>query len=100
MDPELKDLLGQLFAQSGEEEAPSPPPEEDAAPAMPDLSALEGMLPLLGMLGGGEEDHHVTLLRALRPYLHDGREKRVDEAIRLLRLAKLLPLLNLLKGDP
>lgn len=97
MDPELKDLLGQLFSQSGGEEEPSPPPEEDTAPAVPDLSALEGMLPLLGAFSG--DNQHVALLRALRPYLHNGREKRVDEAIELLRLAKLLPLLSLLKGN-
>ena len=81
----LQGVLSSLNADNGEK----PPP-----PAAPDLSALQKLLPLLGGLSKDDKDPNVALLRALRPYLHDGREKRVDEAIELLRLMKLLPLLG------
>ena len=42
----------------------------------------------------GGEDRNTALLKALRPYLHDGREKRLDESIKLLQLIKLLPLIG------
>ncbi len=83
----LQGVLSSLGTESGGEK-PAPPP------APPDLSALQKLLPLLGGLSGDDKDPNVALLRALRPYLHDGREKRVDEAIELLRLMKLLPLLG------
>lgn len=67
---------------------PSPPAE-----SVPDLGALQKLMPLLQGVGGNN-DQHVALLRALRPYLHNGREKKVDEAIEMMRLAKLLPLLK------
>lgn len=35
-----------------------------------------------------------ALLKALRPYLHGEREKKLDEAIRLMELSRLLPLLR------
>ncbi len=35
-----------------------------------------------------------ALLKALRPYLHGEREKKLEEAIRLMELSKLLPLIR------
>ena len=35
-----------------------------------------------------------ALLKALRPYVHGEREKKLDEAIKLVELSKLLPLLR------
>lgn len=69
-------------------------PPSSPAESVPDLGALQKLLPLLQGFGGGDNDQHVALLRALRPYLHNGREKKVDEAIEMMRLAKLLPLIK------
>ena len=35
-----------------------------------------------------------ALLKALRPYVHGEREKKLDEAIKLVELSRLLPLLR------
>ena len=35
-----------------------------------------------------------ALLKALRPYVHGEREKKLDEAINLVELSRLLPLLR------
>jgi len=35
-----------------------------------------------------------ALLKALRPYVHGEREKKLDEAIKLLELSRFLPLLR------
>ncbi len=71
---------------------PSPPPLP--GDGGPDMATLQKLLPLMQGMGDDKHDPNVALLRALRPYLHDGREKRVDEAIRMMQLAKLLPLLK------
>ncbi len=73
---------------------PSPPPPPPSGDGGMDMAALQKLLPLMQGMGDDKHDPNVALLRALRPYLHDGREKRVDEAIRMMQLAKLLPLLK------
>ena len=40
------------------------------------------------------EDDSTRLLRALRPFLHEERSRRLDGAIRLLGIMKVLPLLK------
>ena len=104
--------------------APStPPPAPSPAPAsnMPDLSALSGMLGALGKdnsastpagtMGGADmialvsrlgpllsqvnqEDDSTRLLRALRPMLSEQRRQKIDEAVKILQLMRLLPLLR------
>ena len=70
----------------------SPQPEPSAAGGLPDAAALTRLLPLLGSLNKDDDD--TRLLQALRPYLHGEREQRLDEAVKLLRLSHLLPLLQ------
>lgn len=79
-----------------EETTPEPPKEPSQETASSDdngmLSGLLSLAPLLGSLG--KDDQNTALLKALRPYLHGGREKRLDESLKLMQLLKLLPLLQ------
>ena len=85
-------------ASSGPQQNPQPPPAQeqaaDSAAAVPGLD-LNTML-LLGkaMAVFGQEDRNTELLRALRPHFSPGRAKRVDDAIRILQLIRLLPLVK------
>lgn len=73
--------------------SPDKPPPDPAPPA--DNGMMSGLLSLAPLLQNmGQDDNNTALLRALRPYLHDGREKRIDDSIKLLQLLKLLPLLQ------
>lgn len=74
--------------------APAPPAPPAPAGGMGALDpALIGrVMPLLGALNSENDD--TRLLQALRPYLHGEREQRLDETMRLLRLTRLLPLLQ------
>ena len=56
------------------------------------MSVLLKLAPLLG--GLNKEDENTALLKALRPYLHGDREKRLDDAIQIMRLMKVLPLIQ------
>lgn len=91
-DPEgMAKIQAAMAALGGGDTAPPPvpPPPE---PALPDLAGLSRLLPLLS---GAEQDTPDTrLLYALRPYLHGQRAERLEEAVRLLKLAHLLPLLQ------
>lgn len=84
------------FGGTPAEPAAAPPPSPTPSPApssgLPDLAALAKLAPLLGSLGQDNDD--TRLLQALRPYLHGEREQRLDDTMRLLRLTRLLPLLQ------
>lgn len=113
--------LGQQAGESAPAAKAAPPP---AAPAQPDLSALAGMLGALGnaatqpalaapagadalgmaarlapMLGRlNREDDATRLLMALRPLLGEERRRKIDEAVKILQLMRLLPMLRDMGG--
>lgn len=75
--------------------APTPssaPPPSLSLDGLPDLSMLTKLAPLMGAFS--KEDDDTRLLQALRPYLHGEREQRLDDTMKMLRLTKLLPLLQ------
>lgn len=86
----LSSLLGSLQASS-----PADKPRDEGG--MPDLAKLMQLMPLLS--GLNKDDENTVLLKALRPYLHGEREKRVDDAIQMMKLMKLMPLLTDFKKE-
>ena len=71
----LKGMAGKLFSQSGDD---SPPPF--------DLGALGALT--------GTEDERCALINSLKPMLSEQRRKKADEALKLLKLASLVPVLK------
>ena len=76
---------------SGPQQPSSPPPSppvQQAAPPMGGMDAgmLMKLLPLVQELGGGQNSNARTLLYALRPYLREDRQQKVERAIQLARL--------------
>ena len=73
--------------QSG---APNPPPSPNSPPstALPggiDLSTVSRFLPMLQALSS-DQSHSMQLLNALRPYLKEEKQGKVERAARLARL--------------
>lgn len=114
--------LGQNSGQAQAASSPEPAAAPEPAASPPNLSALAGAL---GALGGGtapqaqnqnqealamvtrlapllgrinQEDDSTRLLRALRPLLSEERRRKIDEAIKILQLMRLLPLLKDMGG--
>ena len=78
-------------------------PQQQEKPAMPDISGLMGgispdqmgmMMKLMSAFNSTKEDDRTRLLMALRPHLTDKRQQRVDQAVKLLKLASVLPLIS------
>lgn len=82
--------------------APNPQPAVPAAPAAEPLAGSLANADSLGMLmriapllsAAGQEDDGARLLAALRPLLGEARRKRLDDAQRILKMLRLLPLLK------
>lgn len=96
----LSQMAGSLGLGGNSPPEPEPPPEASPPGGMGLSSALAPemmgtvmkLAPLLGEIN--REDDSTRLLRALRPLLGEARQKKLDEALRLLQVIRLLPLLR------
>lgn len=102
-DPESMEMIQGLAAsllggesQEKSEPKPEPPSPMPSLPILPDLGGSElGVLMKIGnLLRSNKEDDRTRLLLALRPLLSPERQSRVDKAVKLLKIAELLPLLR------
>lgn len=101
----LASLLGGGAQGKGSEENPEQT-EQSSAPSADLVSPLKAgggsaapfandavtsaLSKLNGSMARGQVSKHEALLRALRPYLSDGRQSRIDHLLRLLTLANVL----------
>lgn len=71
----------------------SPPPKASSVSEKAEEPELFSKLaPLLGTVGG--ENETTAFLRALRPLLSKERQEKLDGAMRILRVLRILPLLK------
>ena len=76
---------------------PAPPASEEP-PGVPDLSALLGQIDPKMLQAGmeivrqvqGTEDRNTALLNALRPFLREERQARLDRAIQIARMTRMI----------
>ena len=112
-DPQALSRLGELAAGLGLGQPPPQQPSGEPSPA-PDLSALFGLPDgkstgstaapvidpaLLGRIAQvvsslSAPDRNTQLLMALQPFCGEHRRRKVEEAAQLLRIIRLLPLLE------
>ena len=79
--------------------------DEKAPPSgtVPDLSSILGnarmmskISAIMGMMS--KQDNRAELIRALKPLLSEKRRRRADDAIQMLRLFEILPMMGQLMG--
>ncbi len=92
-DPESMNRVRQMAEGllGSAEEAPAP---EDTTPTLPEGLDVSALISVLSRLNQTGNDPRITLLSALKPNLTPERQKKVDTAIKLLRMIELLPLLK------
>lgn len=93
-DPGKLEQIKSMAAMMGfSEENPisSSEPAKKAEPSL-DLGGMMNLLPLLNK--GAKQDETINFLLALRPLLGEARQRKIDEAIKILRILNLLPLLK------
>lgn len=91
----LAQSLGKQSSSAQEEKDTAPEPAEDAPP---DLSQLMGNLdPKMVQLGmrlmreyQQDDGQNTALLQALRPYLREERRGRLDKAVQIAKMSRLL----------
>ncbi|MBE6823623.1 hypothetical protein [Clostridium sp. KNHs216] len=94
----LKGLASGLLGGAAAEpaaggDAPPPEPPDGGSPLGIDADALQMMTKIAPLLSSfRQEDDSTRFLHALRPLLSEERQKKLDEATKLLQLMRLLPL--------
>ena len=81
---------------AAEPERAAPQPQENTAQAAAiDPGLMRSVMKLAPALSQmRQEDDSTRLLHALRPFLSDKRRKKLDEALRLLQLTRMIPYLK------
>lgn len=97
----LKDLANTLI--NGNPSKDSDQKSESENPQLPNLELISMMAKIMPLLSSlGSDDKGTALLRALKPHLGKPKQQRVDEAIKIMQLMKMLPVITesgLLRGD-
>ena len=101
---QLQEMAKMLGLSGGEEPAPQPDlgailsgltGGQQAGPGGEPSISPAGLAKLGNLLQSAKQDTPgAALLRALRPLLRENRQKRVDEALRIMRLLSLWPVLQ------
>ncbi len=108
-DPEglnkIKAFANSLFAENSVDEAPlkqeqsSNPVESDSGGldfggfSLPDNFDIGKIMGLMSALSNNKQDERSRLLLALKPHLSEPRQQKVDRAVKLLKLASLIPII-------
>ena len=93
---QLQGVMNSLGMNPPQAPAPAPPPVQQkpaAAAPLNLLNTLNNSDPML-LASANREDDSTRLLAALRPLLGEARQKKLDEASKILKLLHLLPLLK------
>ena len=91
IDPSaLAGMLSTLGACNPPAPAPAQPALGGITPEL--LQTVSRLAPLLSQVN--REDDSTRLLQALRPLLSEKRQKKLDEAVKILQMLRLMPLLK------
>ena len=88
--------LGAMLGLGGEKPAEKPSASPlGALTSAGDADTLNMMMKLAPLMGKMKQDNESTrLLNALRPFLSERRQQRLDQSVRLLGIMSILPLLK------
>lgn len=88
----LENIRNMASGLLGGAEAPQSTPPE-AAVEMPNID-IGKLMSVMGRLNNGKTDERTKLLLALKPHISEKRRERVDNAVKILKLLDMLPLLK------
>lgn len=85
---------GLFSGENGAEQTNSPP---DMG-AMPSAEEIGKIMSIMSKLNTPQNDSRSGLLLALKPHLSEPRREKVDNAVKILKLIELLPLIKEMNG--
>lgn len=92
----LQDLAASVLsgADNGSGSTSAPPPTEQSLPGGIDLNMLGNMASVMSAFTAPSNDPRCQLIMSLKPLLSEDRRKRADEAVKIIKLIDMLPVLR------
>lgn len=90
----IADMLLSKDSTPAEDEKSHKSDSSSLFPAELGINEINTIMRVVGALKSDSNDQTTALLYALKPHLKPERQKKVDSAIKLLKIYKLLPLLK------
>lgn len=90
---QIKNMAAGLFGGGGEAQKAQPEPQREESPFGDiDIASVARIMGKLKSKSG--ENEKTRLLLALKPHLSNERQKRVEKAVKILKLLELAPMLG------
>ncbi len=86
----LSGLMQLLGSSASDNKKAEHPPSE--TPNMPDINQIMKLQKIFSSFS--KEDENILLLKALRPHLQEKNRKKVDDAIKIMQLISVLPMIK------
>lgn len=90
---QLKNMAGALLGNQSEEVKGDTTTKDFALPNI-SPNEIAGIMKMMKVLKQDTNDSRANLLLSIRPHLSENRQKRVDDAVKILRLIQILPLVK------
>ena len=93
---QIRSMAEGLLGGAPASQTPPPAPLGELGGLMDgiDPTQIASLMKVARALGGIKEDDRTRLLVALRPHLSAKRQARLDQAVKLLKLASVLPMIG------
>lgn len=88
---QVRKMAENLF---GSEAQPAQASESNDFAGFPSGDELQTIMTLMSHFKGQNEDDRTRLINALKPYLSEKRQEKAENAIKVLKLLEILPLLK------
>lgn len=94
-DPEgmakIQKMAESLFGETSQNDTPNNKLNTELS--IPDVD-MSSIFKVINFLKTSDDDRRTELLKALKPYLSTERQKRVDSALKLIRIIHIIPILK------
>lgn len=99
----LRAAAESFFGSREEKKEEKQEEKKNFSSGMPDLNSILGNAQMMAKLSSimsamNKPDHRAELIKALKPLLSEKRRKRADDAMQMLKLFEMLPLLTEMMG--
>lgn len=93
-DPEALSNLGQMAETLFSGDNSSTDDSASQPQGFPDMEQLGNIMAIMSKLNGSQDNDRTRLINALKPYLSEKRQAKADNAIKLLKIMELWPLIK------
>ena len=92
---QISEIGGMLTQQKQPHETPPLLPNQTQSSDLLGADGLQAVMKIMPILNRLKQDDDTTkLLRAIKPFLSEERQKKLEEAIKIIRIINILPLLK------